>query len=66
VKNLSSVETLGSASVVMLGSGYRAGELRRDGRVLDDPVLLEDVRFVIGGSSLANDACSAKTTVASG
>jgi P-type Ca2+ transporter type 2C len=83
VKQLSSVETLGSASVVcsdktgtltknemtieavvtgsgevaITGSGYRPeGELRADGRSLDDPVLLDEVRAVIGGGSLANDA----------
>jgi len=83
VKRLSSVETLGSASVVcsdktgtltrnemtierivtasgeveVTGSGYRPeGELRVDGHPLEDPVLLDEVRFVIGGGSLANDA----------
>ncbi len=83
VKRLSSVETLGSASVVcsdktgtltknemaivkvstasgdvdVTGDGYRPeGELLVGGRPLDDPVLLAEVRFVIGGGSLANDA----------
>ena len=83
VKRLSSVETLGSASVVcsdktgtltrnemtiekvvtpsgeaeVTGSGYRPeGELRVDGRPLDDPVLLDEVRAVLVGGSLANDA----------
>jgi magnesium-transporting ATPase (P-type) len=83
VKRLSSVETLGSASVIcsdktgtltknemtiqkvatpsgevdVTGEGYRPeGELWVDGRPLDDPVLLDEVRFVIGGGSLANDA----------
>ena len=83
VKRLSSVETLGSASVVcsdktgtltknemtivrivtpsgdvtVTGSGYRPdGELQVDGQPLDDPLLLDEVRFVLGGGSLANDA----------
>jgi magnesium-transporting ATPase (P-type) len=83
VKKLSSVETLGSASVVcsdktgtltkdemtivkvitasgevdVTGTGYRpVGELQVNGHALDDPVLLDEVRFVLGGGSLANDA----------
>src|SRR5207342_574538 len=83
VKKLSSVETLGSASVVcsdktgtltkdemtivkvitasgevdVTGTGYRpVGELQVNGHPLDDPVLLDEVRFVLGGGSLANDA----------
>ena len=83
VKKLSSVETLGSASVIcsdktgtltknemtiekvvtpsgeveITGSGYRPeGELCVDGRQLDDPVLLDEVRAVLVGGSLANDA----------
>jgi potassium/sodium efflux P-type ATPase len=83
VKQLSSVETLGSASVVcsdktgtltrnemtiekvvtasgevdVSGSGYRPeGELRVDGRPLEDPVLLDEVRAVLAGGSLASDA----------
>jgi P-type Ca2+ transporter type 2C len=83
VKKLSSVETLGSASVVctdktgtltknemtiekivtpsgefdLTGTGYQpVGELHIDGQPLDDEVLLDEVRFVIGGGSLANNA----------
>jgi calcium-translocating P-type ATPase len=83
VKKLSSVETLGSASVVcsdktgtltkgemtiekvvtpsgevdVTGTGYRPeGEFLVDGHRLEDPVLLDEVRFVLGGGSLANDA----------
>ena len=41
----------------MTGSGYRPdGELQVDGQRLDDPLLLDEVRFVLGGGSLANDA----------
>ena len=83
VKKLSSVETLGSASVIcsdktgtltrnemtvqrvvtrsgevaVTGIGYRPeGDLRVDGRPLSDGPLLEEVRAVLSGGSLANDA----------
>ena len=83
VKRLSSVETLGSASVIctdktgtltksemtvetvvtpsgevdVTGTGYRpTGELLTGGDALDDPMLLDEVRWVLGGGSLANDA----------
>ena len=82
VKKLSSVETLGSASVVcsdktgtltknemtievvvtasgeieITGSGYRPVGEHAGGRLLDDPVRLDEIRLVLGGGSLANDA----------
>jgi magnesium-transporting ATPase (P-type) len=83
VKRLSSVETLGSASVVcsdktgtltrnemtiekvvtasgevdVTGGGYRPeGELRVGGRPLEEGPLLDEVRAVLAGGSLANDA----------
>ncbi len=83
VKKLSSVETLGSASVIgsdktgtltrnemtiqrvvtrsgevtIEGSGYRPeGAIRADGEPLGDGPLLDELRIVLGGGSLANDA----------
>ncbi|MGZ7023602.1 MAG: cation-translocating P-type ATPase, partial [Ilumatobacteraceae bacterium] len=88
VKRLSSVETLGSASVVcsdktgtltknemtievvvtasgevgVTGTGYRpVGELQVDGRPLTDAVVLDEVRLVLGGGSLANHASLRQT-----
>ena len=47
----------GSGEVDVTGSGYRPeGELRVGGRPLEDPVLLAEVRAVLAGGSLANDA----------
>jgi magnesium-transporting ATPase (P-type) len=46
-----------SGEVEVTGSGYRPeGELLADGRPLTDPVLLDEVRAVLAGGSLANDA----------
>jgi calcium-translocating P-type ATPase len=58
-KNEMTIEKVVTASgeVEVTGTGYRPeGELRVDGAALTDPVLLDEVRFVIGGGSLANDA----------
>jgi potassium/sodium efflux P-type ATPase len=47
----------GSGEVDVTGSGYRPeGGLRVNGRPLEDPVLLEEVRAVLTAGSLANDA----------
>ena len=47
----------GSGEVDVTGGGYRPdGELRVAGQPLDDPVLLDEVRWVLAAGSLANDA----------
>ncbi len=83
VKDLPSVETLGSATVIasdktgtltknqmtikrvrtasgevdLTGDGYRPhGTVEVDGRPATDPTLIREVRMVIGGGALANDA----------
>ena len=88
VKKLSSVETLGSASVVcsdktgtltknemtiekvvtpsgevdVTGCGYRPeGELQVDGRPLDDPVLLDEVRSCSAAAAWPTTPCCART-----
>jgi P-type Ca2+ transporter type 2C len=46
-----------SGEVDITGTGYRPeGELRVGDHLLDDPQLLDEVRFVVGAGSLANDA----------
>ena len=46
-----------TGEVDVTGEGYRPeGELLVDGRPIADDGLLDEVRFVIGGGSLANDA----------
>ncbi len=46
-----------SAEVEVSGSGYRPdGELLADGRPLEDPVALDEVRAVLAAGCLANDA----------
>ncbi len=46
-----------SGEVDVGGAGYRPeGGLYVDGRPLDDPALLDEVRFVLVGGSLTNDA----------
>jgi P-type Ca2+ transporter type 2C len=47
----------GSGEVAVTGTGYRpVGALQIDGRPLDNLVLLDEVRLVLGGGSLANNA----------
>jgi P-type Ca2+ transporter type 2C len=47
----------GSGEVDLTGSGYRPdGELRVGGRPLDDPTVLDEVRAVLLGGSLAGNA----------
>ncbi len=58
-KNEMTIEAIvtGSAEIEVTGSGYRPdGELRVDGAPLEDEKLLDEVRRVLAGGSLANDA----------
>ena len=46
-----------SGTVEVTGTGYRPeGELLLDGRPLGEGPVLEEVRYVLGGGSLASDA----------
>jgi P-type Ca2+ transporter type 2C len=58
-RNEMTIQVVATASgeVALSGTGYQpSGEVQIDGAQLTDPVLLDEVRFVLGGGSLANDA----------
>jgi P-type Ca2+ transporter type 2C len=58
-RNEMTVQVVATASgeVAVSGTGYQPhGDVHLDGVPVTDPVLLDEVRFVLGGGSLANDA----------
>ncbi|MHB1288069.1 cation-translocating P-type ATPase, partial [Georgenia sp.] len=58
-KNEMTIQRVATASgeVELTGVGYRpTGAVRHDGHELVDPALVHEVRLVLGGGSLANDA----------
>jgi len=58
-RNEMTIQVVATASgeVALSGTGYQpSGEVQIDGAQVTEPVLLDEVRFVLGGGSLANDA----------